>query len=66
MRDNSSVLFQLKLYMIWTKGADQSAKVQTFDCSLEISSNLYFHWLLFLKLYKISAKRGVMSNDTEE
>ena len=26
MRDNSSVLFQLKLYMIWTKGAHQSAK----------------------------------------
>ena len=32
MRDNSSVLFQLKLYMISTKGAYQSAKFQTFDC----------------------------------
>ena len=29
-RDNSSVLFWLKLHMIWTKGADQSAKFQTF------------------------------------
>ena len=33
MRDNFSVLFQLKLYMIWTKGAHQSTKFQTFDCS---------------------------------
>ena len=38
MRDDSSILFQLKLYMIWTKGADQSAKFQTFDCSREICS----------------------------
>ena len=33
IRDNSSVLFQVKLYMIWIKGAHQSAKFQTFDCS---------------------------------
>ena len=33
MRDNSSVLFSLKLYMISTKGAHPSAKFQTFDCS---------------------------------
>ena len=42
MRDNSSVLFELKLYMIWTKGAHQSAKYQTFDCSRETSPSLYF------------------------
>ena len=47
--------------MIWTKGANQSAKFQTFDCSGEISSNLYFG--RFFKIYKILAKkyRGVMT-----
>ena len=29
MRDNSSLLFKLKLYMIWTKGAHQSTRFQT-------------------------------------
>ena len=45
--------------MIWTKGAHQSAKFQTFDCSRKISPNLYFDGLL--KVYKILAKkyRGV-------
>ena len=32
---NSSVLFHLKLYMFWIKGAHQSASIQTFDCSQE-------------------------------
>ena len=31
MTDNSSVFFWLKLYIILTKGAHQSAKFQTFD-----------------------------------
>ena len=35
----------------------QSTKFQTFDCSSEISPNLYFDRLLFLKLYKMSAKK---------
>ena len=39
--------------MIWTKGAHQSAKFQTFNCSGEISPNLYFDRLLD----KISAKK---------
>ena len=56
MRDYSSVLFKLKLYMIWTKGAHQTAKFQTFDCSRKISPNLYFGRLLLLKVYEISAK----------
>ena len=43
--------------MIFTKGAHQSAKVQTFDCSGEILPNLYFDSLLLLKVYKISAKK---------
>ena len=51
--------------MIWTKGAHQSAKLQTFDCSRKISPNLYFDRLL--KIYKILAKkdRGVISHDPE-
>ena len=56
MRDNSSALFYLKLYMIWTKGAHKSAKFQAFDCSRRIPPNLYFDRLLLLKVYKISAK----------
>ena len=58
MRHNSSVLFSLKLYMIWTKGANKSAKFQTFNCSRKISPNLYFDRLLLLKVYKISAKKN--------
>ena len=57
MRNNSSVLSWLKLYMIFTKGAHQSAKFQIFDCSGEISPNLYFDRLLLLKVYKISGKK---------
>ena len=33
MRDNSSVLFQPKLYMLLTKLAHESANLQTFHCS---------------------------------
>ena len=63
MRDNSSVLFWLKMYMICTKGPHQSAKFQTFDCSHKISPNLYFDRLL--KVYKVLAKkyRGVICHD---
>ena len=43
--------------MIFTKGAYQSAKFQTFDCSGENSPSLYFDGLLILKVYKISAKK---------
>ena len=32
MRDNSSVLFNLKLYLLRTKGAYQRANLQTSDC----------------------------------
>ena len=31
MRPNCSVLFHLKLYILWTKVAHQSANFQTFD-----------------------------------
>ena len=43
--------------MIWTKGAQQSAKFQTFDCLRKISPNLYFDRLLLLKVYKILAEK---------
>ena len=55
MKDNSSVVFLLTLYMIWSKGTYRSAKFQTFDWSREISPNSYFDRFLFLKVYKISA-----------
>ena len=42
--------------MIFTKGAHQNAKFQTFNCSDKISINLYFDKILLLKVYKISAK----------
>ena len=45
--------------MIFTKGAHRSAKFQTFDCSGEISPNLYFDRLLLLKVYKVSAKKNM-------
>ena len=45
--------------MIWTKGTHQSAKFQTFDCSRQISPNLYFDRFLWLKVYKIPAKRSI-------
>ena len=61
MRNNSSVHLELKLYMIWTKGTHQSAKFQTFDCSPEISPNLYFQFVISDKKH-----RGVMSHETEE
>ena len=43
--------------MIWTKRNHQSAKFQTFDCSREISPNLYFDRLFLLKVYKMSARK---------
>ena len=66
LRDKSSVLFLLKLYMIWIKGTHQSAKFQTLNCSCKISPNLYLDRLL--NLCKILAKnyRGVMSHDPED
>ena len=45
--------------MIFTKGAHQIAKLQTFDCSGGISPNLYFDSLLLQKVYKVSAKKSM-------
>ena len=53
MRDNCETLFDLD------SGTHWSAKFQTFDCSREISPNLYFHRLLLLGVYKISAKKSI-------
>ena len=52
--------------MMFKKGAHQSAKFQTFDCSGEISPNLYIDRLLLLKVYKISAKKVLNSNAKSE
>ena len=57
MRDKSFVLSSLKLYLIFTKEAHQNAKFQSFDCSVEISPNLYFDRLLLLIVYKIVAQK---------
>ena len=57
MRDNSSVLLYSKLYIMWTETAHQNVKCQTFDCSREILPNLCFNRLLWLKAFKISAKK---------
>ena len=54
--------FQLKLCLIFTKGAHQSAKFQASDCSGEISPNLYFDRLFLLKVHKMSAKKVQMSS----
>ena len=44
MRDSSSVLFHLKVYMLWTKGAHQNRIFQTFECSNESSPNFSCHF----------------------
>ena len=51
--------------MIWTKGAHQGAKFQTFDCSREISPNLDFDRLFLLKVYKELCFMK-LKNDTKE
>ena len=55
--------------MIFKKGAHQSAKFQkNFDCSGEISPNLYFYGSFCWKYIKFQLKkyRRVMSHDTED
>ena len=38
MKDNSSGLFQVKRYIFWIKGTNQSGNFQAFECS-EVNSN---------------------------
>ena len=53
--------------MIFTNGADQSAKCQTFDCAGEISPNSYFDRVILLNVHKVSAKRmKELFHDTKE
>ena len=54
----SSVLFQLKLYSIFTKGAHHSTKFQTFDCSGDISPIFFFDRLLMEELCLMILKSG--------
>ena len=65
IRDTFSVLFQLKLYMVWTKGDHQYTQLQIFDCSCEMSPNLYSDKFLLLKIYKMSAKKVQRSYSEE-
>ena len=68
MRDTSSVLYKLKMYMIWTKRAHQSAifKLSTVHVKIRQICTLIssFCW----KNIKFQGKkyRGVMSDNTEE
>ena len=65
MRDNSSVLSWLKLYMILQK---ELIKVQNFRKISTAQVNLYFRRLLLLKAHTISAKKkytGVMPHDSK-
>ena len=67
MGDKPSIFFELKLYLIFEKGAQHSAEFQTSHYSGEILPKLYFDWLLFWKCIKFQQKKcgGVMSHDTK-
>ena len=59
---HSSVPWKITLlyFLSWNYtwfAAHQSALFQTYDCSREISPNLYFDTLLLLEVYKIFAKK---------
>ena len=43
--------------MIFSKGVHHSATFQTFDCSSEVSPNLYLDRLPLIKVYKVPAKK---------
>ena len=45
--------------MIWTKGARQSAKFQTLDCSHKISPNFYFDRLRIVYRILVKMYRGL-------
>ena len=47
--------------MIWTKGAHQSAKFQTFVCSHKNPPNLYFDRLLKVKNFNEEVQRSYIS-----
>ena len=61
MRDNSSVLFWLKLYIILMEGTHQNAKFQTFYFTKlhldRFLTKLHLDRFLLLKVCKISAKK---------
>ena len=53
IRENSSVLFHLNLYMFWTNGAHQSANFRTFDHSHE---NNQIPYVIFQAMSQVSFK----------
>ena len=68
MRNNFSVLFKLKIYVICTERAHQNAKFWTFDCPREISPICTLIGSFCGKYARIQLKRyrGVISHDSEE
>ena len=57
IKDNSSVLFQVKFYIISTKGAYQSANLVKFYMNSQKSEMLHFDGLLLSKSCTVSAKK---------
>ena len=51
MRDNSSVIFHLKLYLFWTKGANQSANFQIPFAILQETSQFSFKFCITLQCH---------------
>ena len=52
--------------MVLTKATHQSAKCLTFDCSREISPELFLDRLLLLKVYKILAEKVQRCRESRE
>ena len=57
MRHNSSVLFQLKFYMLSTKGASESTNLAKFHLSSIKSEILHLNGILLSNSYKVSSKK---------
>ena len=57
MRHNSSVLFQLKFYMLSTKGASESTNLAKFHLSSIKSEILHLDGILLSNSYKVSSKK---------
>ena len=61
MRDNSCKLFQLKFYLLSTKGVSQTTNLVNFFASSRKSEILHFDGFLLSKPYKDSAKKVLKS-----
>ena len=61
MRRNSSVLFQLKFYILSTKGAYQCTNLVKLQVSSQKSEIFYFDEVLLSKLSNVSCKKVMQS-----